>query len=168
MHESDLLQQKPSIRVSVGSRNPSKLKAVESAFSKAFGAPLEVTGFEVFSGVRDQPLSEKETRTGAENRVMALFGLADSNFFVACEGGIAMEGLPPFGMAWIAIADGKQQIYTSRTASYPIPASFISRLENGEELGAIIDSVTAMQDSKKERRCYRISDPRGHYSPNIL
>jgi len=66
MLEYELPQRKHPIKVSVGSKNPSKIKAVESAFTKAFGVPLEVTGFEVRSGVRDQPLSEKETRTGVE------------------------------------------------------------------------------------------------------
>jgi len=60
---------------------------------------------------------------------------------VACEGGIAMEGSPPFGMAWIAIGDRERQVRTSRTASYPIPSSFISRLEDGEELARIIHDL---------------------------
>jgi inosine/xanthosine triphosphatase len=150
MPESELPQQTIPLKISVGSKNPSKIRAIESAFSKAFEIPIEVTGFEISSGVREQPLSEQETRKGAENRVKALFTLTDSDYYVACEGGIATEGSPPFGLAWIAIADRERQVRTSRTASYPIPPSFLSRLESGEELGSIIDSITATQDSKKK------------------
>lgn len=53
--------------------NPAKIKAVQSFFEHALSHEFSVIGIKAEGGVRDQPLSEKETAQGAHNRCVACF-----------------------------------------------------------------------------------------------
>lgn len=55
------------MKIAVGSTNPVKINAVITAASETWPDVL-VKGFDVSSGVDDQPRSDKETMTGAINR----------------------------------------------------------------------------------------------------
>ena len=60
---------KKSIAVAVGSKNPVKVGAVLEAFQKSFpSADITIHGFDVPSGVSDQPMGHEETRRGAITR----------------------------------------------------------------------------------------------------
>ena len=64
---------KNTIRVLVGSKNPTKTNAVKDAFVEVFPKNnILVFGEDASSLVSDQPMSNKETLVGAENRVRGL------------------------------------------------------------------------------------------------
>ena len=73
------------LKVLVGSKNPTKIKAVSEAFKRVFKKnSVVVSGVGVPSGVSDQPMGSNETKTGAENRLKNLkTHLAD--FYVGIE-----------------------------------------------------------------------------------
>lgn len=59
-----------SDQIFVGSTNPVKIKAAKRAAAGQW-PEVEVTGFDVSSGISDQPFSDQETRQGAVNRAQA-------------------------------------------------------------------------------------------------
>ena len=79
------------LNVLVGSKNPTKIKAVSGAFKRVFKkSNVVVSGVSVQSDVSDQPMGSNETKTGAENRLKNLkIHLAD--FYVGIEGGCSFE-----------------------------------------------------------------------------
>lgn len=59
-----------TVVVAVGSTNPVKVNAVQEAFRACFpGWMFDVRGIKAASGVSDQPMTDKETRSGAIVRV---------------------------------------------------------------------------------------------------
>lgn len=137
------------MKIVVASENPVKIKAVESGF-KSFFQEFQVEGVETASGVSAQPLTEKETLTGARNRVAeARRTITDADFWIGIEGGIqAMEkGLAAF--AWIVISSaGKSG--EARTATFLLPEKVSHLVAGGLELGAANDLVFNASNSKQK------------------
>ncbi|MEO9274288.1 inosine/xanthosine triphosphatase [Marinomonas sp. 5E14-1] len=130
----------------VGSQNPVKINAAKQAFNTVFkDSIIECVGQAAPSGVREQPLTEAETRLGAQNRALYCHSNHTSEFnnafFVAMEGGVDKfeEGAATF--AYVAIVDSKGKLFTGRSANLPLPNNIYQRLLKGEELGPIMDEL---------------------------
>ena len=95
------------LNVIVGSKNPTKIKAVSEAFKRVFKKNnVVVSGVSVPSGVSDQPMGSNETKTGAENRLKNLkTHLAD--FYVGIEGGCGFEEKILYAFAWVVVKTKK-------------------------------------------------------------
>ena len=95
------------LNVIVGSKNPTKIKAVSEAFKRVFKKNnVVVSGVSVPSGVSDQPMGSSETKTGAENRLKNLkTHLAD--FYVGIEGGCGYEDKTLYAFAWVVVENKK-------------------------------------------------------------
>lgn len=142
MNGSNTEDPKKELRVAVGSRNPAKVRAVEQALhrvlvakGKADGVVIVAKGYDVASGVRDQPMGDEETCLGARNRAMAAYQAYrrefDGNpphFAFGLEGGLETISLPDsrdkngrtkttdsekqmYCMAWMAVY-GKRSAFT--------------------------------------------------------
>jgi inosine/xanthosine triphosphatase len=132
------------IRIRVGSTNPVKVNAARHAFSQAYpNHIIHCEGQHAPSGVADQPMTEADTRLGAQNRARYCFENAssDMNFFVAMEGGVDAfeEGAATF--AYVAIMDDKGKLMTGRSANLPLPNKVYQRLQANEELGIVMDEL---------------------------
>lgn len=133
------------IRVIVGSTNPVKVNSAKNAFSAIFpDHTIQCEGFSAPSGVADQPMTESETRLGAQNRVhyCAEQHAKTTDYFVAMEGGVDQfeEGAATF--AYVAIIDVKHsKLMTGRSANLPLPSKVFKRLVDGEELGLVMDDL---------------------------
>lgn len=136
----------------LASRNPAKLEAVQTAFSRCFeGEPFELLGLDLPSGVSPQPMSEMETLQGARNRACrAKEAQPEADFWLGIEGGLAPfpdgQGLLSFCWAVVLGADGRDG--QARSAGYALPAKVIALLERGLELGEADDIVFGRQNSK--------------------
>lgn len=90
------------LRIAVGSSNPSKKRAVEQAFRSAVRDKpilLDIQGFQVESGVSDQPYGDDETKAGAQNRAKAAYhAYRHANNLTWPHIAVGMEG----GLEWIA------------------------------------------------------------------
>ncbi len=76
------------MRVAVGSKNPTKLEAVEQAFRLLLpGETVEIVGVETDSGVGEQPMNDEETLQGATNRAKEALLAVDADYGVGLEGG---------------------------------------------------------------------------------
>ena len=141
----------PAMRIIVSSKNPVKIAACKAAFEWAFtDASHEIIAVSVPSGVNEQPASDEESRTGANNRVKnARQQYPNADFWVGLEGGLEWVGGEPLASAWMVIADANGKVGQARTPTLPLPPAVKQLLLQGFELGEANDRVFATQHSKQ-------------------
>lgn len=130
----------PSMQIAVGSLNPVKIKAVQTAFSRQW-SPVEVRGVAVPTGVSAMPMNDAECIAGARNRAISAQRLQDADFGVGLEGGVNLEphGLMLLGWVVIVHRDGREGI--ACTAKIPLPESIAQQVLAGSELGPLMDTI---------------------------
>ena len=138
------------MKVSVASKNPVKIQAIQAAFTKFFsGTSLSVEGFYCPSEIEDQPIGEEYTLLGAMNRLSHLRQLApDSNYFASIEGGILEFQNDLHVFAWIVI-ENSNLVSKNRTATFCLPTSLSTLIREGKELGDADDIVFGRKNSKQ-------------------
>lgn len=127
------------MNIAVGSTNPVKVEAVERTLEQY---DPTVTATAVDSGIPEQPWSVVETITGAETRARCAYEATDAEYGVGLEGGVArIEGTPGLSLImWGAVTDG-EQMERGSGPTLRLPDQVASRLENGEELGPVMDDI---------------------------
>lgn len=140
------------MEVVIASHNPAKIQAVKAAYALQFPATeIQFLPVSVESGVSDQPLSDRETRQGANNRAAMAFELhPHADFCVGLEGGIEAIDERLITFAWMAIhgRDGKRG--EARTVSLPLPPAIKELVDQGIELGDANDRVFSTINSKHQ------------------
>ncbi len=139
--------------VLIGSKNPVKIAATQSAFLQFFDNAT-VQGYSVSSRVPDQPVN-KETFDGAYNRTLALQQLnheqkLNASYFVGIEGGIGQHYSHWFAFGGICIMNSEGHVSYGTSPNFQLPESTIERLLNGEELGFIVDEWTKEVNTKQK------------------
>jgi len=138
------------MKVVIASHNPAKIQAVKAAYKLQYpAADIRFLPATVDSGVSDQPLSDTETRQGANNRALAACALhPDADFGVGLEGGIETIDDQLIAFAWMAIHghDGKHG--EARTVSLSLPPAVKKLVDQGMELGDANDRVFSTVNSK--------------------
>lgn len=131
----------------VASANPAKISAVADAFCEAFpGQSFSIEGISVSSEVRDQPLSADETLRGARNRVKNARQIRpEADYYVGLEAGIDDH----YTFAWMVIENGNQR-GEARSASLPLPALALEKIQQGIELGDVMDEMFNQQNIKQK------------------
>jgi inosine/xanthosine triphosphatase len=142
-----------TFHIAVGSARRPKLNAVKEAARSIApllgeGTVLEVTGYEVDSGVSHTPSSRKELMQGARQRVEALqHNLHAANhvadFFIGLEGGLDVSietGLKRvFLESWVYVSDGSKGHFGC-SPSIELPEALAQEvLSRGTELSVAID-----------------------------
>ena len=141
---------KKIIKIVVGSKNPVKVNAVQSAFASLYeDCEIQCEGMHAPSGVSDQPMDSEETREGAINRVAFCKSQIDADFYVAMEGGVDLFIDGPATFAYIAIAD-KDRMSVGHSAILPLPAKVYAALEAGDELGDVMDNMFGTDNIKQK------------------
>ena len=146
------------VSVAVGSKNPVKMKAAEIGIARACEplAKVDVTvsGYNVASGVSDQPMGEDETKQGAINRAIAAWNAhldatkSKPEYSVGLEGGIVDNGTDMICIATMACFDGSATGF-SRAASFAIPPAMADLVRGGMELGDADDAIFKTVNSKQ-------------------
>lgn len=141
------------MRIWVGSTNPVKVRASENSLRQLPSLQqIEAKGIAVPSGVADQPMNEAETRLGAVNRVKALLANKvgePQDWYIALEGGVDQFADGPATFAYVAICH-QGQWAVGRSASLPLPEQFYLALQQGEELGDVMDRAFNTQNIKQK------------------
>jgi inosine/xanthosine triphosphatase len=131
--------------IKVASANPAKINAVTSAFAELFpDQSLDVQGVAVASGVAAQPMTSDETLTGALNRVAALTSLP-ADYRVAIEAGLDGD----FTFAWMVI-EHQGNTGMARSASLALPPAALEQIQQGKELGDVMDQLFNQQNVKQK------------------
>lgn len=147
------------VRIAVGSRNIVKINSAELGISTALNDPsisCQAIGYNVPSGVSDQPMNDSETKEGAIARAKAAFShhfAAEGKyptFAVGLEGGVALVDGQLECFAWIIIIDANR-MGAARTASFVLPERIRDLIViEGKELGDADDQVFGSINSKQQ------------------
>ncbi len=132
------------LHVVVASKNPAKIEATKMAFEAVFGKDCcKIENFEVSSGVSEQPMGDKETRTGARQRAMTARTVRpEADFWIGIEAGIDEN----MTYSWIAIETAKRR-GEARTAGLPLPGKILSEIkENDKTLGEAMHGLTGIEN----------------------
>ncbi len=138
-------------KVIIASKNPVKINAVKIGFEKMFPTKdFEFEGISVPSGVKDQPIDNQETMTGAVNRTNnAKTRLQDADYWVGIEGGIEKINDEMEAFAWIVI-ESKNMKGKARTGTFFLPKKIVELIDEGKELGEADDIVFGGTNSKQK------------------
>jgi inosine/xanthosine triphosphatase len=133
----------------IASQNPVKGAAALSGFQKMFpDTDWTLESITVLSGVSDQPMSDHETRQGAENRAKAARqNFQSAEYWVGIEGGIEMQS-DMAAFAWVVVVS-RTQTGMARTGTFFLPDAVAALVREGKELGEADDIVFNKQNSKQ-------------------
>ncbi|PCI58519.1 MAG: non-canonical purine NTP phosphatase [Gammaproteobacteria bacterium] len=138
------------LSIIVGSNNPVKINAAKSAISTVFpNVEISCQGMHAPSLVADQPMSEEETRAGVINRVNYCQQHSQADFYVAIEGGVDDFEYGSATFAYVVIATNEQQSI-GRSANLPLPNVVYQALQQGEELGDVMDRLFNTENIKQK------------------
>ena len=136
--------------VAVGSLNPAKIKAVESAFKRMWPEKQwEVVGFAANSKVSNQPTSDRESIRGATNRAKQSLKAFKADFGVGLEGGLHKIGKKWFETGWSVVVDKQGNRGVGSSIRMEIPDSIYKKISEGLELGEVIDIVFERKNLKQ-------------------
>ncbi|MCT2535026.1 DUF84 family protein [Aquibacillus koreensis] len=128
----------------IGSKNPTKIKAVENIFSE-----FEVKAVEAASNVSPQPFTDQETLIGAVNRAKECAAKAEGVIGIGLEGGVMKLGEKMLLCNWGALVDETGEVYVASGARIPLPREITEQLEAGKELGEVMDLFTKKTNVRK-------------------
>jgi inosine/xanthosine triphosphatase len=149
MHQQYRDSDENRLIVCVGSVNPVKTRATEHAFTRCFPEQkIIVQSCKAPSGVSDQPMDENETRQGAINRVAYCQQHQTADFYLAIEGGYHKFEFGPATFAYIHIANSLTSSM-GRSALLPLPQQVAIQLEQGDELGDVMDRLFNLHNIKQ-------------------
>jgi inosine/xanthosine triphosphatase len=138
------------IKMVVGSKNPVKISAAKTAICDVFCLKeVECIGINAPSSVADQPMTSEETRLGAINRVKYCQQHTQADYYVAIEGGVDQFEFGPATFAFVAIAN-QEHMSIGRSCNLPLPPVVYQALENGEELGHVMDRLFNTDNIKQK------------------
>ncbi len=133
------------MKIVVGSTNPAKVQAVINIYKEA-----EVISLQVESGVSEQPFSDEETMNGAVNRARNCLLEKGADIGIGLEGGVVKMERGLFVCNWGAMATKDGNIFIAGGARIPLPGMIADRLEDGEELGPVMDDFTKKANIRKK------------------
>ena len=145
------------MHIFVGSTNPVKINATIVAAAETW-PELEISGFEVVSGVSEQPTTDKETKTGAVNRAQAVLQLGlkkvtdpKNVLGVGLEGGVFVDDQnQTWTTVWAAVVDHENNLYVANGARFPVPEVVAKQIKAGEEMGPIMSSFFNGRSVKRQ------------------
>jgi|GEM_PF-79117 len=136
--------------IAIASHNPVKLAATRQGFETAF-PEQEFTFVPVTtaSGVSEQPFSDQETLSGAEERArQASLALPDADYWVGIEGGVEEHPCGMAAFAWVVVR-GTAQSGRGRSAAFFLPEAVAALVRQGVELGTADDMIFGRSNSKQ-------------------
>lgn len=139
------------MKIVIASKNPVKINAALAAFNRMFpDETFEAEGVSVESGVRDQPLDDSETYTGAVNRAInARATQPDAEYWVGLEGGVEVKDNDMESFAWSVVIDKNGTLGKGKTSTFFLPPRVAELIKEGKELGEADDIVFQKQNSKQ-------------------
>lgn len=135
----------------VASENPVKIEATRAGFQKMFPQKRwAMVGMTGDSGVSDQPLSDRETLRGAQQRARRARRQApQADYWVGIEGGVEEIEGKMFAFAWVVVLS-RRGTGIGRTASFQLPPRISRQVKAGHELGITIDELFSQKHSKQK------------------
>lgn len=120
------------MKIIVGSKNQTKIKAVERNFPDE-----EVFSLDVPSKVSVQPFSDEETLKGAIQRAKQC--AKQGAYGIGLEGGVMYARNQLYLCNWGALVTPDSHVFTASGARIPLPRMVETQLKAGFELGDVMD-----------------------------
>lgn len=134
------------MKIVVGSKNPTKIKAVESVFHAD-----QINSVDAPSDVSLQPFSDEETRQGAVNRARYCSQIEKGVVGIGLEGGLMSIEDQLYLCNWGALVTSSGKVYTAGGARVWLPPAISTQLQGRIELGCVMDNYAKKKDvSKRE------------------
>ncbi|MEN1968177.1 DUF84 family protein [Lentibacillus sp. N15] len=133
------------MKITIGSNNPTKIKAVQEVF-----ATHTVQAMNASSSVSAQPFSDEETREGAINRALECVRRNPESIGIGLEGGVMYVEDQLYLCNWGAMVDRDKNTFTASGARIPLPEAVHSELCKGHELGDVMDQYAKKQEVRKK------------------
>ena len=138
------------IKIAVGSTNPVKIDSVKNAIgNKLKNATVE--GFEINSSVSNQPMSDEETKSGAEERAVKAFEIAKTDIGVGLEGGVFVEDGRVWNTVWCCVVDKKGKKEYVNGLRFMLPEKMAKEILKGGEMGPVMDSIIGSENIKQKQ-----------------
>lgn len=122
----------------IGSMNQAKVEATQKVVKEHYPHAI-VHARPSDSGVSAQPIGDTETITGAINRAQEVRTKAPNVIGIGLEGGVRKLGNALYICNWGALETPEGQLITAGGAQIPLPSVIAKEIENGKELGPVID-----------------------------
>ncbi|MCM3714982.1 DUF84 family protein [Halalkalibacter oceani] len=135
------------MKVAVGTKNPAKVHAVKDTLIRE---TIHIASVDVPSNVASQPFSDEETMTGALNRAKAAAEQTGAVLGFGLEGGVVRTVAGLMLCNWGALYHEDGRHWIAGGARLPLPDEVAKRLEQGEELGIIMSSITGDEAVRKK------------------
>jgi len=136
--------------ISVGSKNPVKVNAVENVVRKVW-PDAEVISVETLSGVKEQPTSDEEAIEGAGNRARLALKETGADLGIGLEGctveskhGLLMSG-------WAVVIDTQGVTGIGGGGRMVLPSRIASEVRKGKELGLVMDEIVGGTNTKQKQ-----------------
>lgn len=138
------------MKVAVGSTNPVKIKAAREAFKDVWSKKKWIVeGIGVSSGVRKQPMSDKESIKGALSRAKKAIKVLKADFGIGIEGGLQKIENKWFDCGWVVVIDKKGKIGIASSLRAHTPPKMLNMVKKGLELGEVDDIFFKKKNSKQ-------------------
>jgi inosine/xanthosine triphosphatase len=137
-------KEKKSMKIAIGSLNPTKVQAVEKVFKDD-----TVLSISVPSDVSNQPLTDDETMKGAINRAYHSRTESKADMGIGLEGGVIISGDKLLLCNWGALAYNGGVLVASG-AKILLPSEFIPALQDGRELAELMEGYTKKKDIRSK------------------
>ena len=126
-------------KIVVGSENPTKLDAVKQSFNIVWpDKKFEFSMLNTPSGVNEQPMSESETISGAENRARFVLENSDADIAVGIEGGMYQLEDKWFVSDWACVIARDGTIGFGGTPRYFVPEKYAKYVTADFDLSAVL------------------------------
>ncbi|GAB4494903.1 MAG: inosine/xanthosine triphosphatase [Anaerolineales bacterium] len=139
-------------QIVIASKNPVKIQAALGGFERMFpNETWHTSAVTVPSGVSDQPMSDRETLQGAQQRAHAARAAhPQGDFWVGIEGGIEVnaEG-DMLASAWVVVCSTNRE-GRGRTGTFVLPPAVAALVAQGKELGDADDKIFGYTNSKQQ------------------
>lgn len=139
-----------SMIIAIGTKNPTKIEAVKSAFKKIW-PEAKFFSIEVDSGVGEQPNGDEEAIRGALNRAKKAIKEANADFGVGLEGTTVETKHGMFLCGWVVVVDSNGKLGLGCTSKILLPEKIAKEVRLGKELGPIMDKISGEKNVKKKK-----------------
>lgn len=138
------------MRISVGSKNPVKIKAVKNVV-KLMWINAEIVSVAVSSGVSKQPMSDDEAIKGAAARAHLSLQKTDADLGIGLEGCTVDTEYGMFVTGWVVVVDKTKKMGIGGGGRLLLPEKIASEVRKGKELGPVMDEFTGECNVKQNQ-----------------
>src|SRR5699024_462945 len=139
------------MNIVIGSKNKTKIAAVETVFPNAF-----VHSVDAPSDVSNQPIGDEEPRLGAMNRAYYAQRKKSKSIGIGLDGGVMYVKYQLYLCKWGALQTEKVNVYTAAGARIAIPYEFKAQIKEGYELAELMSVFTDKKDIRNQEGAIRI------------